>query len=59
MPDDNNDRPTRSQARSRTLISENLKRVFEEDANEEIPQHLKDFIAQLEASDAEGTPKDE
>ena len=51
----NEDQETQDEdTRSQKLITENLKRVFQEDAEQDIPDHLKEFIARLEQSDSEG-----
>ena len=47
------DKP-RQPSRSRDLIEENLKRVYQETAEEEIPAHLKELLERLKRSDEEG-----
>ncbi|MGR3512023.1 MAG: NepR family anti-sigma factor [Paracoccaceae bacterium] len=40
--------------RSRTLIQENLKKVYQETEEEEIPDALKNLLERLKRSDEEG-----
>lgn len=47
------DKPKR-QKRSRALIKENLRKVYQETEEQEIPESLKDLLERLKRSDEEG-----
>ncbi|MEO0633186.1 MAG: NepR family anti-sigma factor [Pseudomonadota bacterium] len=54
---------TNKTSRIENEIDQNLKRAYDEVANEAVPQHLTDLLAQLRAQDAakssDQDPKDE
>lgn len=46
--------PKKRAGESREMITENLKKVYRETLEEDIPEQLKDLLARLEESDREG-----
>ena len=45
-------------SKSQELIEQNLKRVFQESVDEELPDRFKDLLARLKSSEGQdGTPK--
>lgn len=54
MAKDNKNGAPKKPRRSRQMIEENLKRVYEETAKQDIPEQLKDLLARLKKADEEG-----
>lgn len=54
MAKDNKNGGSGKPGRSRQMIEENLKRVYEETARQEIPDRLKDLLERLKKQDEEG-----
>lgn len=53
MTEEDNGRPRENPPRSRKLISDNLKRVYREMLEEDVPDKFKDLLDRLEQSDTQ------
>lgn len=49
-----NDNDTTRKASIRNQINENLRKVYEESLNEDVPDRFRDLLAQLRAKEQEG-----